>query len=116
MDLREFIKTTLIQITDGVLEAQKAVAEKGTNINPVNFGFQKDGQWHNYFDSAMPQEIHFDVALTESDSAGAEGGIGVFLGGVGIGSKAKTGTQSSSQTRIQFSVPLILPPGKRERE
>ncbi len=55
----------------------------------------------------------FDVALGETQAAGGEAGIGVLLAGLGIGGKVKAESGSSSQSRIQFEVPLYLPPGRK---
>jgi hypothetical protein len=112
MELKDFIRTTLREIIDGVAEAQKEARGKGANINPMGVGFTRNSQW-NYSTGAEPQAVSFDVALTESKGTGTEGGVGVFLGGIGLGSKGRTEAESVSLTRIQFSVPVILPPGQK---
>lgn len=35
MELRDFIKETLVNITDGVVEAEKICSQKGANVNPL---------------------------------------------------------------------------------
>ena len=37
MELQEFIKETLVQITNGVIEAQKEIKETGGLINPKSW-------------------------------------------------------------------------------
>lgn len=111
MELKEFIKTTLKQIADGIAETQKEYENQGININPIKVIYKKDGKWNEY-QAGIPQEVCFDIALTELESSNLKGGIGVFLGGVGVGTKAETGEQLKSMSRIKFSVPIILPAGK----
>lgn len=112
MELKDFIKTTLEQIVEGVAQAQKSIATSGVNINPSGVNFRKDGQFNNY-DHAMPQEVIFDVGLTETDKKGSSEGIGVFLGSVSLGKKNDAGVETVAITRVHFSVPMILPPGEK---
>ena len=64
----------------------------------------------------MPQEVHFDVGLTNTESGGKQGGIGVFLGALKVGAEGKTDTVTSAVTRVQFTVPVVLPLGKPMKE
>ena len=114
MQLDEFIKKTLVQVVQGVATAQQEVSESGAKVNPVDVMYYRDGKTTSFAGSSV-QDVQFDVALTEMEGTGTEGGIGVFLGGIGLGSKGKSETQSTSLTRISFSVPLMLPPGPSAR-
>lgn len=115
MELRNFVKATLEQIVLGVKEAQVTLAEHGASANPTSAGFTKDGQWNQY-NHAMPQDVVFDVALTSTDKTGSSEGIGVFLGSINLGKKNDSGNESVAVTKVKFTVPLILPPGKRLTE
>jgi hypothetical protein len=114
MELNVFIRETLGQIVSGVREAQTATQQHGANINPTDIYFERDGQ-HNAY-SAMPQDVHFDVALTSTETGGATGGIGVFLGAIKVGTEGKLEAQTSAVTRVQFTVPVVLPLGKSMKE
>lgn len=114
MELKAFISETLAQIVSGVREAQAATQQHGANINPTDINFQRDGQFNAY--SSMPQDVHFDVALASAETGGVQGGIGVFLGAFKVGTEGKTDTQTSAMTRVQFTVPVVLPLGKSMRE
>jgi len=114
MELNAFIRETLAQIVSGVREAQEATQQHGANINPTDIYFQRDGQ-HNAY-GAMPQDVHFDVGLTNTETGGVQGGIGVFLGAFKMGTEGKADTQTSAVTRVQFTVPVVLPLGKSMKE
>lgn len=111
MELKEFVKATLEQIVEGAAMAQTVISEKGGIVNPSNMSFQRDGQWNNYH-HAMPQEVKFDVGLTSTDKSGSAEGIGVFLGSINLGKRSSAGSEEVAITRVQFSVPLVLPAGK----
>ena len=115
MELRTFIHETLTQIVSGVREAQAAAQAHGANINPTDFDFLRDGQSTSTL-GPMPQDVHFDVALTSTEAGGVQGGIGVFLGTFKIGTEGKSDVQTSAMTRVRFTVPIALPSGHSMRE
>jgi len=57
----------------------------------------------------LVQAFDFDVAITQTEGGETKGGLGVFLGDVGIGVQGKTSGESSELTRIKFSVPVVFP-------
>ena len=115
MELKDFIKETLVQIVDGVAEAREIISKKNAEINPVGGHFdQKKLEGRRWsFEEGITEIVKFDVALTNSEASGAKGGIGVFLGAFGVGSQANFDSGSSSLSRIQFQIPILLPPGKK---
>ncbi|TWT93260.1 hypothetical protein [Stieleria varia] len=114
MELRTFIKETLVQICDGVNDAAQDVNIRGAIINPD--GTQSDGNttYVNPGFRRTVQNVEFDVALTTTEGKGTEGGIGVMVGTIGLGSKGKSDTSSSSTSRVKFTVPVSLPASELE--
>jgi hypothetical protein len=112
VELKDFVKTTIEQIVEGVSAAQEAVKARGAIVNPASQSFQRDGTWNTH-DSPMTQEVIFDVALTATDKRGTTEGIGVFLGSVNLGKKNEAGVEQVAVTKVKFSVPLVLPPGEK---
>lgn len=114
MDLKDFVKNTLVQIVDGVAEAEKELEQKGASANPVGGYFdQKQIGGRNWsFKDGITDTVEFDVALTNSEKEGTSGGIGVLLGSVNLGAKGQTEETVTSVTRIKFSVPVLLPKGR----
>ncbi|MFT5708356.1 MAG: hypothetical protein ACI9ES_002658 [Oceanospirillaceae bacterium] len=114
MDLKDFVKNTLVQIIDGVIEAESELEEKGATVNPVggNFDQKQLGGRTWSFKDGITEIVEFDVALTNSEKEGTAGGIGVLLGGINLGAKGASEESITSVTRIKFSVPVLLPTGK----
>jgi hypothetical protein len=113
MKLKDFVAETLKEIVDGVVEAQEYYKAKGGSVNSSSITFRTD-QGLQMWDSenGQPvQQIEFDVAVTTTEGKETKGGIGVFVGPVGLGSQGKSDATNSSSSRIKFSVPILLPKG-----
>jgi hypothetical protein len=112
LKLEEFISETLKQIINGVSEAQLYALEKNACVNPSGLTFRTDqGQIRLYNPQTgdIAQEIHFDIAVTATEGTGTKGGVGVFVGALGLGSQGQSEKESSIVSRISFDVPVILP-------
>jgi len=111
MDLREFVSETLTQIVEGVKNAQSNATESGATVNPrLSTSHEQAGkQGFLFTGDAYAQIVQFDVALTVTEGTGSKGGIGVFAGAINLGSSGQSQNESSSVSRVKFSVPLSLP-------
>jgi hypothetical protein len=112
MELREFIKTALLDITQGVKDAQDEVAN-GAAIAPAKGGgfsfIGKGVSQHIDISEGTISVVDFQIALTESAETENKKGIGVLLKAVGAGI-SKTGVEGNTTiTTISFSVPVRLP-------
>lgn len=106
MELQEFISTTLQQIINGVKDAQDKLQDVGVAVGPV-------------VQSTIPklsertEIVHFDVAVTVSETSGTQGGGGIrvfsFFSADGSISKA---AETACVSRITFDIPTALPPMK----
>ena len=111
MDLQEFVKQTLVQISCGVKEAQDATRDVGAFVNPDLSSPTTDAAKHGLLlaENDYAQIVQFDVALSVSDSKGTKGGIGVLAGAITLGSSGQSNAENSSVSRVKFVVPLVLP-------
>jgi hypothetical protein len=111
MDLRDFVSETLIQIADGVKQAQEKATEIGARVNPKLTGGATHAAQHGFLaaSGAPAQIVQFDVALTVKEGSGTKGGIGIFAGAVTLGSSGQSNAENSSVSRVKFSVPLSFP-------
>ena len=117
MNLQEFIREMLVQIINGVKDAQEIIGESGAVINPIGLYRVHDQLAGRGFHSgAVTETVEFDVAVTVIEAEGVKKGVGAFVSVVGIGAQKQTETQNSSVSRIKFSVPALLPPGKDFRD
>lgn len=110
MDIQQFIAGAITQIVAGVADARLAVEKYGASAgsDPV-YGYVKSNKVMKDGEGRQVTLVDFDVALTSADSTGTKGGIGVFLGSVGVGSQGASHGESSRHSRIRFSVPVVLP-------
>jgi hypothetical protein len=107
MDLEQFISTTVQQVILGVKRAGDDLQTRGVPcaLNPI---------WkEESLTTSNVLQIDFDVAVTvvEGSEAGAGGGLklGIQVVGVDFGGKATTKSETSSISRVKFTVPYIPP-------
>ena len=114
MDLKEFITETLVQITNGVIEAQELIKDKGAYINPegrhsgenVEPGFE--GRFRHI------QKVKMSVAVTVTENLEKKAGISV-LSVISAGVSAKNSDLNSITNRIEFEIPISVPIMKVEK-
>ena len=120
MELREFVKTVLADVISGVKDAQDiftspdegqanpAILIQGTSSGRVDVptGCLLTTQ------KQLIQSVKFDVAVTVGQGSETKGGIGIFMGAIGVGSHGESTTSQTSVSRIQFEVPVLLPQSK----
>lgn len=96
MKLNDFIRTTLLEIIEGVKEAQEAAGSLGAKVNP-------------YRGSATAiQPVEFNVELSTAITDIAQGTGAVYVGDVGVGPEGSN-TERRSVGQLKFVVPLELP-------
>lgn len=108
MELKEFIKTAIADITDAVSELQSEL-DNGAIVNPT-LPNPIALKTLTVDDEIRPiEQLAFDVAVTVTEASGIDGsakaGISIF--------GAKIGTETSARTenvsRLTFSVPIVFP-------
>jgi hypothetical protein len=115
LELKDFVRETLVQIAHGVSEAQKELSESAAEVNPqVSRRF--DVKNSNYGDSQSGKPIFlidFDVAVTATEGTQTKGGIGVVAGVLALGRHGQSDSANSSVSRIKFMVPMALSYGNK---
>ncbi|CAN7720037.1 hypothetical protein [Mesorhizobium sp. LjNodule214] len=105
MDLKDFISASLLQIIEGVKNAQAEAG--GDNINAAQFSQQPGGNIIHAGEYGLFSRVDFDVAVS-AETAG-KGGVDLKVFGVGIGAGADK--KATAANCIVFSVPVRLPYG-----
>lgn len=100
MRLDDFVNQTLTSLVQGVKGAQESVAELGGQVNPYRAG-----------SSGSIQIVEFDVEVSTGEGTATKGGIGIFVGPVGVGSQGQSHDNQTSVGRVRFKVPVDLPSG-----
>lgn len=113
MELQEFITTALTEIVAGVAKASDLAGEHGGKVGSMKlYGHVKDNKVMTDEDERPVTTVEFDIALAEASSKDTKGGIGVYLGAVGLGSQGASHGEESTHSRIKFTVPIVLPDAK----
>lgn len=107
MDLREFIKETLVGIVGGVLDARVPVEEMKGQVNPA---WSTVDPAYRIGDLKL-EIVKFDVALTVTDATTTDGKIRVAWMGIGAGAGGQSASTNQVVSRVQFSVPVGIPVG-----
>ena len=110
MELDDFVAETLKQIIKGVVAAQEYGHTQNAKINPSTAGVN-----HNNLEqvicheTGVPlQKVEFDIAVTVSEEQ-SKSDDGHSVGSISVLSKSSDSVQSSSLSRIQFDVNVLLP-------
>lgn len=114
MDIKEFVKESLMQIAESINETNAELEERGTYIpngdmtgEGVLFSVVKGTETRHFI------KVEFDLAVTVSQEHASNGG-----GGLSIASFANVGVRSESKeekvdvSRIKFMIPMALPKKK----
>ena len=108
MELKEFIKTAITDITEAVSELQNEL-KNGTIVNPSLVQGEHGKSLLVDNEVRMMERLNFDIAVTATEATelngNAKAGISVF--GAKVGAENKERTENVS--RLTFSLPLLLP-------
>src|SRR3989337_617438 len=87
VQLESFITETLKQIVHGINKAQNEITSTNALINPLGLFVIKDnrGESIELKFSTSQQTVEFDIVVTAIDQDKTKGGLGIFVGGVGVG-------------------------------
>lgn len=106
MELKEFIKHSLIEITTAVAEARKEVKSVGVFI--AEYNTNGNSVINNEKKYCITKDCNFDIAVTTSKETNAEGKAGISVMSIGVGTKAEAKSNNSSVSRISFSIPITF--------
>lgn len=116
MDIKEFVRDTIIQICSGVQEAQSVVRENGGFVNPAARVAAQSGSNSHLTTIENGQGVYFvdfDIAVTVTDETTSEGEAKLKIASIfSAGGGVSNASEASSTSRICFKVPLALPVDK----
>ena len=102
MDLKEFTKQTIVQIVEGVKEANSVVSENNAHIHTQEESYT--------FGTSYPiTNVDFDVAITATETEGSNGGEGIKVMGVfNAGGEIESKIENQTISRVKYTIPLVL--------
>ena len=109
MELKDFIKETLVQITNGVVEAQNIINGTGCYINPE--GYYKGEQVHTGYNKEYRsiQKVKMSIAINVIENNQTKAGLGVVSAILTAGASTTNSDSNSVTNRIEFEIPISLP-------
>ena len=116
MELKDFVAETLKHVMEGVKMAQEKATELGGTVNPQGFIVLESSAPRKIQGDLVAQVINFDIVVSTHDTDKAKGGVGIFVGEIGVGVRGEAESQSTAVNRIQFSVPIYLPTQQLTKE
>lgn len=105
-DLKDFIRTALVDICKGVHESTAEIEEMGGIVNPRSW--RLDGDVENVTKRKVVN-VHFDVLVEAQSGEGNTGRVGVLVATIGMGTKREATQTDRNASSVQFDVPLVLP-------
>src|SRR5215475_5011695 len=99
VDLKEFIRQSLFEITEGIREANEAY--KAVSGRSAENAFHL---WPTQGDDKEQRGIHFDVAVTTKEEMGGKGHASVGIKVVGGGVDLEGQYAKENVSRIRFTV------------
>lgn len=111
MQLDDFVAETLSQIVNGVRKARKETGVRGIGAQPSRAPAANASNPDVIItqSGASAQPVRFDVALTVTENSGTSAKIGVVSGILNGGGSMDDQSQSSTVSRVQFAIPVVLP-------
>jgi hypothetical protein len=122
VELKEFIKQSIIEISEAVKESNEHFNSKGINafVNP-EFIYESDRDKRSY---TMPEksneiryieDIEFDVAVTTGGEISGEAKGGIKIASFQVGGGGSVVDKQQNVSRMKFTVPVCLPTGKYKK-
>ena len=106
MELKDFIKTALTNLVEGVSEAKESLND---NICPsVGHAFLQKTSLVQDINGRYIETVQFDIAVTTENATNASAKAGIRVMGVGAGVDGMTESSHTSVSRIKFQVPIAL--------
>jgi len=116
MDLKDFVRQSIVEIANGIKEADQDLKETNAVVNPLNIVYPSLDNVYAQLDPKSRQDdrpvvelLEFDVAVFAKEGSEAKGGIGLSVGSISIGAHGKSDESKSSESRIKFKVPVVWP-------
>ena len=104
MELKEFVKDTISDISDAIVEINREKSECGLIVNPCKYS-PNGARGIKTPDGRLIYEIEFNLSVSISERDTANGKIGISV----IGASINGESQSMNISNIRFVIPVAYP-------
>jgi hypothetical protein len=118
LDLKEFIKESLVQISGAITEANEDLKGSGAMINPLHVtvstnpsqAYGRTGtEMHVGNESRVVEKVEFDVAVYAEEGSQTKAGFKLSVVSIGLGASGQSNNKDKSESRIKFCIPVVYP-------
>lgn len=120
MDLKDFIKEAIKDVSEAISESNSELFDIGTLVNPKNVYTSSDNEeiYGHLLDEDENEEyrrpvhlVNFDIAVSSSTKKDGKEGIGVNVVGIKLGKDGTQADENKMSSRLKFSLPVAMPVG-----
>jgi hypothetical protein len=108
VQLQEFVSGALLQILNGIRDAQVEGAALEAVVSPDKIYGHVQGL-RTINDERPIHDVSFDVAVTSEEGKSKKGGVGIVVATVALGTQGQAESKNTSVSRISFTVPVVYP-------
>ena len=114
MELKDYISETLVQITNGIIEAQKRLQDSDVIINPAQTFGSKGDFWIGKNQDKGPvarrvQEVEMKIGVISTEETTGDGGAKLHLGVLNLGAGIEDKGMERNENYVKFSIPVSFP-------
>ena len=114
MELKDYIAETLVQITNGIIEAQKRLQDSDVIINPAQTFGSKGDFWIGKNQDKGPvacrvQEVEMKIGVISTEETTGDGGAKLHLGVLNLGAGIENKGMERNENYVKFSIPVSFP-------
>ena len=114
MELKDYIAETLVQITNGIIEAQKRLLDSDVIINPAQTFGSKGDFWIGKNQDKGPvarrvQEVEMKIGVISTEETTGDGGAKLHLGVLNLGAGIEDKGMERNENYVKFSIPVSFP-------
>lgn len=121
MELKDFIKEAIKDISEAITESNSELQDHGVIVNPRRVGIEKNDKSNllGYIispsknsDPNYLRPVHmlsFDISVTATTKQNGKEGIGVNVAGIKLGKDTDKVSSNDTASRLSFSIPIALP-------
>jgi hypothetical protein len=115
MELKDFVRSVLVDILSGIREAQNTEGVGGFVV-PQGIGGHDYPKDRGVTNEALITStiVQFDIAVTAEDSERTSGEGGLRVAVLRAGVEGESTSRDVRVSRVQFSIPILLPETQRQ--
>ena len=103
MDIKEFTKQTLVQVVEGIQDANVILAEKNSKVNTCT----RRGINGNIYTSPIAINVDFDIAVTASETERGSGEASLKVASIfNAGGNLNRETENQTISRVKYTLQL----------